>query len=93
MLFRVARLLGKSVFEIETTMSNRELGEWAEYLHLEPSNSVEIQLALLTTVASNIMGGKKGIDDFLITNYKPHIEKQLFASEDDVKNLFSLISK
>ena len=74
-------------------MSINELREWADYLTLEPSNASEIQLALLTTVVANMMGGKKSVDDFLITNYKPQVEKSLFMDENDVKNIFSLISK
>ena len=74
-------------------MSINELNSWSEYLSLEPSNSIEIQLALLTTVVANMMGGKKSVDDFLITNYKPQVEKALFMDESDVKNMFSLISK
>jgi hypothetical protein len=74
-------------------MSINELNSWSEYLSLEPSNSIEIQLALLTTVVANMMGGKKSVDDFLITNYKPQVDKPQFMDESDVKNMFSLISK
>lgn len=87
-------MLGKTVFEIENTMSINELREWAEYLSQEPVNSTEIQLALLTSVAANMMGGKSKIDDFLITSYKPpKDDAPQFASEADVKNMFSIISK
>lgn len=91
-MFRLASLLGKTVREIECTMSINELEGWAEFLSREPNNSVEIQLALLTTVVANMMGGKKKIDDFLITEYKPPKEN-IFAEESQVKSIFSFISK
>ncbi len=81
------------MFEIEHTMSVNELHDWSEYLSLEPSNSIEIQIALLTTVVANMMGGKRTLDDFLITNYKVKVNKSNFASEDAVKSIFSFISK
>jgi len=31
----VARLLGKSVEEIEKTMSNKEFSRWVAYIHIE----------------------------------------------------------
>lgn len=66
-------------------MSIVELRGWAEYLSMEPTNSTEIQLALLTSVVANMMGGKSKIDDFLITSYKPKSDEEvIFASEDDV---------
>lgn len=90
-LFRLAKLLGKSVFELENTMSMSELREWAEFLSKEPVNSVEVQLALLTTIVANMMGGKKKIDDFLITSYKE--DKPMYASEESVSAIFASISK
>jgi len=74
-------------------MSINELNSWAEYLSMEPSNSIEIQLALLTTIVANMMGGKKSVDDFIITSYRPKVDKPIFMDEADVKNIFSLISK
>lgn len=66
-------------------MSIVELRGWSEYLSMEPTNSVEIQLALLTSVVGNLMGGKTKIDDFLITSYRPPRDDTLqFASEEEV---------
>lgn len=66
-------------------MSISELREWAMYLQQEPTNSTEIQLALLTSVAANMMGGKSKIDDFLITSYRPpKDDTPQFASEEEV---------
>lgn len=66
-------------------MSIVELREWSTYLQFEPVNSTEIQLALLTSVCANMLGGKSKIDDFLITTYKPPKDDEaIFASEDEV---------
>ena len=69
-MLRLCRMLGKTLYELEATMTKSELKKWAIYMSKEPSNSVELQLALLTTVASNMMGGKHKLDDFYITQYK-----------------------
>lgn len=75
-------------------MSYTELVGWQRYFQEEPSNSIEIQLALLAQMVSSFGGGKHKIQDFLITQY---VEKkkptQEFASEDDVKAMFSLLAK
>lgn len=75
-LFRLARLLGKSVFEIKNSMSHTEINKWALYLSREPDNSVEIQMSLLTQIAVNMMSSKSKstVEDFLITRYKEHKE-------------------
>ena len=74
-LFRLARLLGKTVRELTTTMSVGELHGWYKYLSLEPANSVEIQSALIAQVANNAMGGKAKLKDMLITSYESRKEK------------------
>lgn len=66
-------------------MSISELREWTIYLQQEPTNSVEIQLSLLTSVVANMMGSKSKIDDFLITSYRPPKDNTThFASEEEV---------
>lgn len=74
-LFRLARLLGKTVRELTTTMSVGELHGWSKYLSLEPSNSIEIQSALIAQVANNAMGGKAKLKDMLITTAESRKEK------------------
>jgi hypothetical protein len=75
-------------------MSYTELLGWQRYFREEPSNSIEIQLALLAQMVSSFGKGKHKLQDFLITQY---VEKknttQEFASEDDVKAIFSLMAK
>jgi hypothetical protein len=55
------------VFELKHLLTPSELRGWIKYLALEPYNSVEIQLALVSTVANNAMGGKAKLEDMLIT--------------------------
>lgn len=72
-------------------MSMSELHSWVEYLSKEPTNSIEIQLALLTTVVANMMGGKKKLDDFLITAYKPE-KDSVFVPEEQVVSIFAALA-
>ena len=52
-------------------MSVREINGWIKYLAVEPFNSVEIQLALISQQISSGLGSKKQhtLKDFLITQY------------------------
>lgn len=52
-------------------MSVREINGWIKYLAVEPSNSIEIQLALISQQISSALGSKKqyALKDFLITQY------------------------
>lgn len=75
-------------------MSVNEINEWAEYLSKEPSNSTEIQLALLSHIVASFAGNKKSsLENMLITNYKIEVEKPLFTPEKEVIGIFSMISK
>ena len=58
-------------------MTASELHGWAKYLSLEPSNSVEIQTALVAQVANNAMGGKASLQDMLITSHAAKKEKTI----------------
>lgn len=89
-MLRLCRMLGKTLNELEHTMTKSELKKWAIYMSKEPSNSIELQLALLTTVAANAMGGKSKLNDFYITEYK--IEKEVEVapmSANDIRSKFS----
>ena len=52
-------------------MSTKEINGWIKYLAVEPFNSVEIQLALISQQISSGLGSKKQhtLKDFLITQY------------------------
>lgn len=59
-------------------MSVKEINGWIKYLAVEPSNSIEIQLALISQQISSALGSKKqyALKDFLITQYagKPKLK-------------------
>ncbi|NOQ31787.1 MAG: hypothetical protein GQ570_11755 [Helicobacteraceae bacterium] len=58
-------------------MSVSELNSWSMYFRVEPSNSVEIQIAYLTYMAGAFLGNKgKTLEDYLITVYKPEKAKK-----------------
>ena len=85
-------MLGKTLTELKNTMPKSELRLWATYMSQEPSNSTELQLALLTTVASNMMGGKNKLDDFNITQYKVKKTEEISTkpmSVDAIRSKFS----
>ena len=51
---------------MEAQMSEEEFHKWLVYNKFEPLNSLEIQLALLTTVVSSALGGKATVKDFMV---------------------------
>jgi len=53
-LFKLSAHLGKSVGEIENTMSNKEFNEWIEYSEIEPllPDRLELMIARLTEMYS-----------------------------------------
>jgi len=79
-VFKLALLLGKSVGEIETTMSSSELTEWLAYSQVEPLPDAHWDAALIAYTTSRSMGGKGHFEDFL-----PKTVKQKRKSEPKVK--------
>lgn len=78
-------------------MTVSELQGWANYLQLEPYNSIEIQSALIAQVANNAMGGKAKLSDMLITQHvkEKTIEEVVASRPDDnaVKLAFAIFKK
>lgn len=70
--FKLAIALGKTVEEIENTMTHSELQEWGEYVaeYPLPADVSEIQMATLSFLISITNGGKKSksnISDFIVS--------------------------
>ncbi len=53
--------------------------KWVAYLSHKKPEVTEIQLAVLSTLVSNGLGGKAKVDDFLISIEKKQKEKPLTA--------------
>ena len=69
-LFKLAIALGKTVQELENTMTQQEYSEWQEYYNIEPfaADRAEMQLATLSFLTSTTNGGKSKFADFLVSN-------------------------
>lgn len=72
-LFKLAGHLGKTVGELEATMSASELSEWLAYDRLDPIGGYrgDIQAA---TIAASMGGGK--LSDYLIIDPNPMTDEQ-----------------
>lgn len=91
----MAVLLGRTVGELEATISPQELVAWSEYLAEEPAHAdrSEAQLAMIAHMVSNFMGGKHEVTDFMISRRPKQEELEILdisgqALEDLVFSLF-----
>ncbi len=66
-------------------MTDKEFHKWVEYNTYEPLNSTDHQLALLTSVVSNMMGGKTTLKDFILL--KDSSDREAETKKIDGKNL------
>jgi len=59
-LFRLALALGKSVAEIEGTMSSREISEWMAFYRLEPwgDDRADLRTGIVASTIANVNRGK-----------------------------------
>lgn len=75
-------------------MTTREFIGWQLYFKNKGPDIQEIQLAVLSTIVSNGLGGKRKVGDFLITNEREkHIPKnQKGMSETSVRAAFAGIA-
>lgn len=82
--------LGRTVAELEHSISETELSEWAEYYKLEPfmADRSEIQIAQLSHMVASFMGNKN-LD---VTDFMPSTEKEKKSKQEvlltKVKALF-----
>ena len=85
--FKLALALGKTIEELEHTMTQSELQEWYEYYKIDPfpQDKQELQLATLNFLISTAHGGNSTIEDFLISN-QPQAQGENL--EHQIKNLF-----
>lgn len=69
LLFRVAELLGQPVWFVRVAMTKDELYKWISYINNKPPTVQEQQMAVLSTMVANALGGKKKakVQDFLIS--------------------------
>jgi len=97
LIFKVAALLGRTVGELENTMSSKELKEWGEYLSIEPTaaDRMEIMLARLTDMYNQAhFKNKNSVIDYMLSltaEEKEHIRQRMLI--DKLKSIKSKRAK
>ena len=95
-MYRLAHMLGMPVFQLMAILPRSEYVRWLSYLKYEEADVQEIQLATLSMLVANALGGKSKVKDFLI--HKPNTTPQAITnrdgspkvmSEDAIRNVFS----
>lgn len=72
-------------------MPMSEYRGWISYLQEDEPDIPEIQLAVLSTLVSNGLGGKSKVSDFIIRKTKPEINKN-GLDINQVRSAFGLLS-
>lgn len=80
--------MGRTVAELEHSLSDAELLEWNEYYKAEPffADRFEYQMAQLTSTVFNILGEKSETTDFILTADKKEKEEKE-PSGQELENL------
>ncbi len=97
-LFKLALNLGRTVSELENSMTHSEYLEWQEYYKTEPfhADRQETQTAVMSFLISTANGGKNKIDDFLLSHRDKSNStskaKPKVALADKVKHIFGGMS-
>ncbi len=89
MTFRVALALGQPVWYMKATMPHQEFLQWISYFNNRPPEVQEQQMAVLTTVAANAMGGKAKVTDFLLSKVT---KKGKAATPESLRGAFGILS-
>lgn len=72
LLFRLALALGKTVGEIEETMSSAEFAEWIAFVGLEPLPDPWLQTAQISAIMASCWSRKKHtVEEFLPRPSRP----------------------
>lgn len=79
------------VFIMKTVVPMSEFKKWLIFLEDDEPDVTEIQLAVLSTLVSNGLGGKAKVNDFLLRKPKKEITKGV--SEKDVRGALGMFSK
>ena len=76
-----------TVFQLEHTMSVRELINWSTYFKDEAPSINEMQMAVLSNMVSSYMGNKKSkYENYLIR--KPHQKEAKVISNNAIISIF-----
>lgn len=82
--------LGRTVSELENTMSYAEMQEWISFYNAEPfhEDRQEIQLSMMTSVMAASFGNKIEPIEFMLTGKKPKKKKSVDELSNQVKTIF-----
>lgn len=82
--------LGRTVSELEHTMSYAEMQEWISFYNAEPfqEDRQEIQLAMMMSVMAASFGNKIDPTEFMITGKKPKKKNTVEELSKHVKTIF-----
>lgn len=84
-------MLGQPVWYTRATMPKDEFLKWVSYIQNKPPSIEEQQLAVLSTLVSNGLGGKAKVTDFLVSKTPESKPKKATAS--DLRGLFGMQPK
>lgn len=90
MTFKVALALGQPVWYMKATMPQQEFLQWISYFANAKPDVQEQQMAVLTTVAANAMGGKAKVTDFLLSKVQ---EKKTAPTAQSLRGIFGVTPK
>ena len=82
------------VFALKTIMPSSEYKKWLIFLQEDEPDVTEIQLAVLSTLVSNGLGGKAKVDDFILRKpQKDTSNKSKGVGEKEVRGALGMFSK
>tara|TARA_R110000772_G_scaffold5454_1_gene19456 strand:- start:11315 stop:11563 length:249 start_codon:yes stop_codon:yes gene_type:complete len=81
-------MLGQPVWLLRVTMPRDEFMKWISYLNNKPPTIQEQQMAVLSTIVSNALGGKAKVKDFLVSKTPKQKVKNMTAT--DMREAFGL---
>lgn len=77
-MFRLARILGKTVSELSRDLTAREFASWLAYFELEPfERRDDERMAITCATIAQCAGNKVTPDDFLGRKKQQTIEEQI----------------
>lgn len=84
-MFRVAKDLGKTVYQLSQEMSYRELMEWAVYYERVEANRVDKRDVYLARIAYMLCGDEKAkLKDFILCFDKEKKESELIKVDGKI---------
>ena len=81
-----------SVVAMKASMPQKEFNGWVLYLSEKGPDIEEIQLAVLSTLVSQGLGGKSKVEDFILSKVQEPKKTNEVMSASDISAVFSAVS-